>query len=116
MYVRPQNFRYPTGVRLPENYSGNTFRESTEPPEEQEVRDEPTADTAAEAAENSGELSETAALLTEKSNFGLRLSSIFGKSGIGTEELLILALILLLADGDDNEDMILFLLLLFFIK
>jgi hypothetical protein len=109
MYVRPQSYKYPSGMRLPENYSGNTFRE--QPPEE--VQEEETAEAVKEEAE---EATQTAALLTQKDGFGLRLSSLFGGKGIGSEELLILALILLLADSDGCEDLVLFLVLLFFIK
>ena len=110
MYVRPQNYKYPAGMRLPENYAGNAFREANESIEAKaeevsEVKDAPP-----------DESKETAALLPRKEGFGLRLSSIFGDRGFGNEELLILGLILLLADGEGCDDLILFLALLFFIK
>ena len=115
MYVRPQNYRYPTGVRLPENYSGNTFRQ---PPEavSEEAEAAAVEPETVEKKEEADESIETAALLPRKEGFGLRLSSLFGGKGIGSEELLILALILLLADSEGNDDLILFLVLLFFIK
>lgn len=113
MYVRPQSFRYPSGVRLPENYGGNAFRESAAPTEESEGEK---AEAVVKDEQEPSPPEATEALLPKQSGFGLRLGSLFGKSGIGTEELLILSLILLLADGDGNEDLILFLLLLFFIK
>ena len=114
MYVRPQNYRYPEGVRLPKNYSGNTFREPSpeeEAPSEsaEEIREEQAVASSAE----SSSAEDTAALLTPKSS---PLSSLFGGKGIGSEELLIFALILLLSDSDMGNDLILFLILLFFIK
>ena len=116
MYVRPQNYRYPEGVRLPKNYSGNTFREPL--PEEEPAPDSPKESLAGqdEAVSKSAESTsseDTAALLTQKSS---PLSSLFGGKGIGSEELLIFALILLLSDSEMGNDLILFLILLFFIK
>jgi len=115
MYSRPQNYRYPNGVRLPENYGGSTFRDRTdekdEPHQEENIEDKPIND-----PEPTNDGAQTAALLP-KAGFKLRLGSLFGNNkGIGTEELLILALVLLLADTDGNDDLILFLILLFFIK
>ncbi len=117
MYVRPQGYRYPSGVRLPENYSGSTFREEAQ----NDITDEPIEDEAV-PAENTqhdttdGEEKNSAPASLLSNGFRLRLGSLFGGKGIGTEELLIIALILLLADSDDNDDLILFLILLFFIK
>ncbi len=117
MYVRPQNYRYPSGVRLPENYSGNTFREPMEEPEEEApVSEQSESNEAPPQREAPKEAQETASLLSP-SGFRLRLNSLFGGNGkIGTEELLIIAIILLLSDSDGNDDLILFLILLFFIK
>ena len=120
MYVRPQNYRYTSEVRLPENYSGNTFREpmisDSQISESNSVEDSDDASDIADLPEERKD-DKTAALLP-RSNFKLRLGSVFGgeKSGIGTEELLILALILLLANGNENDDLTLFLILLLFIK
>lgn len=114
MYVRPPSYKYPSGMRLPENYSGNTFRESVD--EEPVAEAEAETEAALEEKKEREESAETAALLSQKDGFGLRLSSLFGSKGIGGEELLILALILLLADSEGCDDLILFLVLLFFIK
>lgn len=110
MYARPSGYRYPSqSLRVPSNYSGNTFRE--------EEREETPVKAQEEALPTESEETVESSLLSKR-GFGLRLGSLFGKGGgIGTEELLILALILLLADGSDGfDDLILFLLLLFFIK
>ena len=117
MYVRPQNYRYPEGMRLPENYSGNTFREPLEQEEAQEepLEKEETLDE--QALPTQGNDTKDSPALLPTSGFKLRINSLFGGNGkIGTEELLILALILLLADTENNDDLILFLVLLFFIK
>lgn len=120
MYVRPQNYRYPEGVRLPKNYSGSTFREplpeenpTTDSPEEilEEISAEQESSSSPQPDSNVGE--DTAALLTQKSS---PLSSLFGGKGIGSEELLLFALILLLSDSELGNDLIFFLILLFFIK
>ena len=111
MYVRPQGFRYPEGVRLPGNYSGNTFREIAA----EEIPNDVTADSAAVAVSESSSddaEAESAALLTKKE----ASPSLFGFKGIGTEELLLFALILLLSDSELGDDLVLFLILLFFIK
>lgn len=121
MYVRPPHYRYPNGMRVPENYSGNTFRESA-PEDEAEPNESVASELKNETSEselpvNAEPATETASLLHEPPRFRLGLSPLFSKlRGIGTEELLILALILLLADSEDNEDLILFLAILFFIK
>ena len=118
MYVRPQNSRYSSEFRLPENYSGNTFREHGGEIEEAELpEDSPKEEATADKKDISAEDSETAALLTQSEPCCAKKPfSLFGK-GTGTnEELLILALILLLSDGDGNDDLIIFLMLLLFIK
>ena len=106
MYVRPQGYRYSGEVRLPENYSGNTFREP--PLIESDVAEQ----------ENEHNEAEPASLPSESTPASkLHLGSLFGgKGGIGTEELLILALVLLLSDGESNDDLMLFLILLLFIQ
>ena len=113
MYSRPPNYRYPSGMRLPDNYSGSTFREqakeTNEPKREEDIP-------AKESTQEQEEKVQAASILP-KAGFKLRLGSLFGNNrGIGSEELLILALVLLLADTDGNDDLILFLILLFFIK
>ena len=113
MYVRPQNFKYPSGMHIPENYSGNTFRE---PIVETDQAEKEIAEEIVKEPEQKTDATATSALLTPKEGFGLRIGSLFGDKGIGSEELLILALILLLADSEDGQDLILFLALLLFIK
>ena len=110
MYVRPQNYKYSPDIRLPENYSGNTFRELPEDNPE-EIQDEVTLPLI-ENAPQEAEAVPTSA--PHKESFGLRLGSLF--KGIGSEELLILALILLLADSESNDEIILFLAILLFVK
>ncbi len=112
MYVKPQNYRYPAGVRLPENYGGSTFRE--EPPQA-DTRDGEQASAVNTTEEKASDTEAAPASLLSPS-FRLRLGSLFDNKKIGTEELLIIGLILLLADSDSNDDLILFLILLFFIK
>ena len=117
MYVRPPNYRYQHPMRVPENYSGNTFREQ----ERQALQNEPEQESATEKDEDNIQVSSEQAearpsLLSPP--FKLGLGSLFGKNqGIGSEELLILSLILLLVDsGEGSDDLVLFLVLLFFIK
>ena len=117
MYVRPPSYRYQAPMRVPENYSGNTFREEPEAvPPEPVAEPETEGETVALASEESA----AKPALLSQTGFSLRLGSLFGRDrGIGTEELLILALILLLSDTGESEgfdDLILFLILLFFIK
>ena len=114
MYVRPQGYRYPSGVRLPENYGGSAFSDA--PPIE-EAESTPIEEASATAEEKSDAPAKETAALLPTSGFRLRLGSLFGKnSSIGTEELLIIALILLLSDSEGNDDLVLFLVLLFFIR
>ena len=113
MYSRTPNYRYPGGMRLPDNYGGNTFREQAK--EIGEARCEEDTQKKEESDEQLDNVQPTAIL--PKAGFKLRLGSLFGgNKGIGSEELLILALVLLLADTEGNDDLILFLILLFFIK
>ena len=115
MYVRPQGYRYPSGVRLPENYGGSAFSDA--PSIEAEAEPAPTEEASATAEEKNDASSKETAALLPTSGFRLRLGSLFGKnSSIGTEELLIIALILLLSDSEGNDDLVLFLVLLFFIR
>ena len=119
MYVRPQSHRYPSGLRLPENYSGSTFREPRDISEElqkEEISAEEPAEER-EKIEESKENVEAAALLSVDAQSTPRKPfSLFGKGGGASEELLILTLILLLSDNNKNDDLILFLMLLLFIK
>ena len=125
MYSRPQPYRYAGDVRLPQNYSGNTFRrdEEDEDPQKEDTVEEKVEELREDLSEKASKEDENAkkdtvtASLLPKSSFKLRLGSLFGngKKGIGTEEFLIIALILLLSDNNENDDLILLLILLFFI-
>lgn len=119
MYVRPPSYRYQAPMRVPENYSGNIFREAPKSEVREKAEDAPIVAEEVVSKEESTSGEATPALLGWRS-FRLRLPSIFGREGgIGGEELLILALILLLSDAGDGEgfdDLIFFLILLFFIK
>ena len=111
MYVRQQGTPYRQRVRLPENYSGNAFRE-----EQIEEKQDPPLNAESAHADIEARSAETAALLPKKQEEALSADSILGKLSSGSEELLLLALILLLSDSKSNDDLILFLLLLLFIK
>lgn len=121
MYVRPQGYRYSHAVRLPENYSGSAFREEREnesTTEETGVTDN-SFDTGVENSEENEKDGKTVALLPRTEEVPHR-PSLFSKSGIGSEELLILALIFLLSDGkgsgEGGDELILLLALLLFIR
>ena len=122
MYVRPPTYRYPPSVRLPDNYSGNAFREQETPPllPDPTEPEAPSKSSESDISESEQEPAKAAPTsLLSPHSFRLRLGSVFGKKGgIGTEDLLIIALILLLSDNDSDsfDDLILFLALLFFIK
>ena len=126
MYSKYANYRFPSKVRLPENYSGNAFssreenapKKETEPQTEAETiinQEEIPTKTESEAHE------EKEVSLLSRSDKKLKLPFInfnVGKlfsGGLGFEELLIIALILLLSEGDNDDGMILVLLLLLFI-
>ncbi len=126
MYTsRPRYGRYSSELNIPENYSGNAFRQDATRSEPEEIPAQ-TADAhddeAKEATEVFSEVTEGEENRTERSprkrkgtGFGLDIGKLFG-GGIGSEELLIVALILLMAQGDGNDDMILLLALLLFVK
>ncbi len=121
---------YPEGFAVPENYSGNAFRESVpetdyqseEPPLDTVVEDvvnEQAADVAEEAAEPTVKIFEEkqkrGGSLFSRSGFGFNIGNLFGGS-IGFEELLIIGLIFLIAQSENNEDIIVLLALLLFIS
>ena len=120
---------YPDGFTVPENYSGNAFRESiaeTDYPIEEspsdtvveEVVKEQVADVAQEAVEPAAKIFEEkhkrGGSLFSRSGFGFNIGNLFG-GGIGFEELLIIGLIFLIAQSENNEDIIVLLALLLFI-
>ena len=125
---------YSKGFAVPENYSGNAFRESgTERVYEEKSISVP--DTDADEVKEVVEVKDTAAAegvsepvakIFEKeqkrkgsglfgSGFGFNVGNIF-KGGIGFEELLIIGLIFLIAQSDNNDDIIVLLALLLFIN
>ena len=121
---------YPQGFAVPENYSGNAFRENGEvdytneetmPFEEEELTEArgAEAETAEEEiAEAVGKIFEEKpknnGTLLSRSGFGFNIGKLFG-GGIGFEELLIIGLIFLIAQSENNEDIIVLLALLLFI-
>ncbi len=123
MYARqgPQG-RFPRNVRVPQNYSGNAFREE-EPiavlEEAPPVNDTPSTQNLEESAPASAS-SEPIGKLFPSPGFQFSLGKLLGGKdrglGIDTEELLIIGLILLLSQGEGSDDLILLLLLLLFIQ
>lgn len=111
MYVRPQGSMHRGSVRLPQNYSGNAFREPLEAkPEPQEISAEADVEESLLRTEQYGS---TAPLLaTERSAAPANTQ----KGQIGSEELLLLALALLLADSDLGSELVPLLVLLLFVK
>ncbi len=120
---------YPQGFAVPENYSGNAFRENEEevvdytteevPSLEEEVFGEAQEITVnEEIAEPVGKIFDekpkSKGGLLSRSGFGFNIGKLFG-GGIGFEELLIIGLIFLIAQNDNNEDIIVLLALLLFI-
>ena len=109
MYVRPQNYRYPSGVTLPDNYGGSAFRES--PLEDEAPQSAPPPALPDEDNEP------TRALLSHSEHGAEHKPECHeGIKGIGSEELLLLALIILLNEGENSSELILLLALLLFIK
>lgn len=127
MYSRPQYGRYAHEVRVPENYSGNAFREEPPSPPVEEmtenmtektvgfdgIRDEnsPKDITVCEGTESmTGVVKKTGPL----AGFGLDIGKLF-KHGLGFEELLIIGLMLLISQGDNNDDILILLAILLFV-
>ena len=125
MYVRPQGYRYPEGVRLPKNYGGSAFSDqirneqlNNEPLNNEQIADSTENFVSTDRAEIPEALSHTEkestdALLYREEKRGAQSA---GLRGLGSEELLLFALILLLSDSEIGDDLVLFLILLFFIK
>ena len=122
MYSRPPMGRFPKGMRVPENYSGNAFNtaksidnEATLSDEQEQVIDaaEPQATIPTPIATKSEAPKENISRPTFKLDIGRFFS---GNKSFGMEEFLIIALILLLAQNDTNDDTLIFLILLLFIR
>ena len=127
MYSRPPSNRFPRGMRVPENYSGNAFSPANsiekEEAEENErsFNDISDADIERELDEQSIPASVTdkgkSALPSPSPSFRFDLGRFFPTNrSFGMEEFLIIALILLLAQNDTDDDTLIFLILLLFIK
>ncbi len=127
MYTRIPSGRFPRGMRVPENYSGNAFRgippeqemppskESeppAPPPEVENVREEIGDNPPSEPSEPHVPVGHTSP------PFGLHLPfKLFSHGdGIGFEELLLIGLILLISQEGKNDDLVLLLILLLFIQ
>ena len=119
MYTRSHG-RFPRGMRVPENYSGNAFRVESEHPivEDPSTGEAPVTEREQEAAEaRAKEEAAPAGLSLPRFRFssGGLLSRLTG-GGIGFEELLLVGLILLLSEDGGNDDLILLLILLLFVS
>ena len=113
---------YSTGIFVPENYSGNAFRERdrgaldeqvesvSETCKEQEKREE--CERATEPCVRCEEEEKCEPRRPSRIGFGFNTSKLF-RGGIGFEELLIIGLILLIASSENNDDIIVLLALLF---
>ncbi len=125
MYSRYPNYRFANGVRVPDNYSGNAFiqtsrdndekeeiKQETEPEAEERVPERGLIEINAEAEPKTVPVAKKIKL--PEFNFGL--GKIFsGKFGF--EELLLIGLIFLVTQSENNDDdTILLLLLLLFIS
>lgn len=119
MYSRQPMGRFPKGMRVPENYSGNAFapRPTSYPEETPEEKEEKEAEPLPVSANMSQSDTENQHPAESRPSFKLDLGRFFsGSRGFGTEEFLILALILLLAGSDSSDDTLIFLILLLFIR
>ena len=114
MYVRPRGYSSPHGIELPRNYSGNAFREVIEDEEiaplSSDLASPEPKET--ESSENTPDVKET--LLPLSPPHTPPTSS--KNTGLGSEELLLLALVFLLSEGESSDELVWLLLLLFFIK
>lgn len=119
MYSRPPSpmGRFPRGVRVPENYSGNAFtsEKPQEPePQEEQKREPPVIEASSEAIEESDPSKKKE---EKRPAFKFDIGRFFsGNRGFGMEDFLIIALVLLLAQNDTDDDTLIFLILLLFIR
>ena len=124
MYSRQPMGRFPKGMRVPENYSGNAFAPRPAPFIEEQVDSAEMVETAetAEALSSRPSDIEAGADSNDRSDhsrptFKFDLGRFFsGNRGFGMEEFLIIALILLLAQNGSGDDTLIFLILLLFIR
>ncbi len=129
MYSKYANYRFPSKVRLPENYSGNAFAAEEADKADNELSAEPLSDTVGIIEEAAAPPPETKKDTEEEKQvslishmgkkiklpfFDLNIGKLFsGKFGF--EELLLIALIFLLSQGDNDDGMILVLIFLLFV-
>ena len=120
MYSRYPNYRFSSGVKLPENYSGNAFKTS-DGGEAEGVRE--VAEEISVEKEIEREVAEDESVPAVKvgskglhfPGFKFDIGRIFS-GGFGFEEILIIGLILLISqNGKGDDDIILLLALLLFI-
>ena len=118
---RPRVSRFTSEFEVPQNYSGNAFREETPTDVSHEIFDDSAAEEDKSAAESVETLSRDVHETPEKkkglfggAGFGFDIGRLFS-GGIGYEELLILGLILLVAQCEESEDILLLLVLLLFV-
>ena len=130
MYSRPPNNRFPRGMRVPENYSGNAFgtasdndREEMAIQAEEDIQNQENAPSFLSSEPNSQSLPASKSTSSSgndnesRPSFSLNLGRFFPTNrSFGMEEFLIIALILLLAQNDTDDDTLIFLILLLFIK
>ena len=117
MYIRRTAGGGSTGIRLPPNYGGSAFYNTSdipaEDPDTAAIKKEPQApDTSSDLSADKPALARNNE--SEKTGLFHKLSNSSG--GIGLEELLILGLALLISQNDAGDDLALLLLLLVFIK
>ncbi|MBE6556937.1 MAG: hypothetical protein E7664_04240 [Ruminococcaceae bacterium] len=111
MYHREN--RYPSDWRIPQNYSGSTFRNTQDEVREATedlTRNEPPALPA--SAEEKDEGRAQPAVLSRSSRMDFKRIL---RGELTAEDMLLLALILLIATGEHADDTVLFLILLLFL-
>lgn len=115
MYTRqPSDDRFYRGIRIPNEYHGNAFRnEAEEPPLSDDTpQTEITDENASATLETTNEPTEA-----QRTNASPLFGGLFGGGGgIGFEELLIIAIAFLVSQSSDKDDLAFLLLLLLFIK
>ena len=120
MYSRYPNYRFSGGVKIPDNYSGNAFKQVQTEPETEEIsaaqvsEERETENDTLPIQENEGAVPSAVSARRPllgglKFNFGRIFSG-----GIGFEEILIIGMILLLMQDNSDDDIILLLLLILF--
>ena len=120
MYTRSHG-RFPRGMRVPENYSGNAFRVEPVESSVEDMSQNENGVTAreqenAEAKRKEEDTPAGLSLPRPRLFSGGLLSRLTGGGGIGLEELLLVGLILLLSEDGGNDDLVLLLILLLLVS